>query len=57
MANNLYVNKVEFGNTTVMDITDTTAETEDVLDGKVFYAKSGARSVSLDRKSVVWERV
>ena len=45
MANNSYVNKVEFGNTTVMDITDTTAETEDVLDGKVFYAKSGARSV------------
>jgi hypothetical protein len=45
MANNSYINKVEFGNTTVMDITDTTAETEDVLDGKVFYAKSGARSV------------
>ena len=42
---NEYVNKVEFGNETVMDITDTTAETSDVLEGEVFYAKSGARSV------------
>ena len=47
MANNEYVNKVEYGNTTVMDITDTTAEAEDVIENKVFYAKSGARSVGL----------
>ena len=45
MATNPYVNKVEYGNTTVMDITDTTAEAGDVASGKVFYAKSGARSV------------
>lgn len=44
MANNEYINKVEYGNDTLMDITDTTAETEDVIGGKVFYAKSGARS-------------
>ena len=45
MANNPYVNKVEFGNDVIMDITDTTAEEADVADGKVFYKKSGARSV------------
>lgn len=39
------INKVEFGNTTLMDITDTTVSTDDVLEGKVFYAKDGTRSV------------
>lgn len=39
------VNKVQFGNTTIMDITDTTASTEDVLDGEVFYTSGGTRSV------------
>lgn len=45
MANNEYVNKVEYGDQTLMDITDTTAESNDVIEGQVFYAKSGARSV------------
>jgi len=45
MASNPYVNKVEFGNQTVMDITDTTAEAADVASGEVFYSASGARSV------------
>ena len=45
MATNPYVNKVEFGNTTVMDITDTTASEADVAAGEVFYKASGARSV------------
>lgn len=45
MASNPNVNKVVFGNDTVMDITDTTAEAADVAEGKVFYAKSGARTV------------
>lgn len=40
MANN----KVVYGNTTIMDITDTTAEEADVASGKVFYNKSGVRS-------------
>lgn len=39
MANN----KVVFGNTTIMDISDTTAEQEDVALGKDFYDKSGVK--------------
>lgn len=39
------VNKVQFGNTTIMDITDTTANTNDVLDGEIFYTSGGVRSV------------
>ena len=42
MAND--VNKVIYGNTTVMDITDTTAEEGDVVRGKTFYKANGARS-------------
>lgn len=45
MANNENVNKVVFGEDTIMDITDTTAEAADVASGKVFYAKSGARTL------------
>ena len=45
MADNPNVNKVVYGNDTIMDITDTTAEAADVAAGKVFYARSGARSV------------
>lgn len=45
MASNEYVNKVQFGDTTIMDITDTTADSGDVIEGEVFYNKSGARSV------------
>ena len=41
MANN----KVIFGNTTIMDITDTTAEESDVASGEVFYKRNGERSV------------
>ena len=39
---NQYVNKVEFGNQTIMDITDTTAEAADVIVGKTLYTRSGA---------------
>lgn len=39
------VNKVEFGNQTVMDITDTTVTSDEVIEGQVFYAASGLRSV------------
>ena len=36
-------NKVIFGDTTIMDITDTTAEAADVANGKVFYGNDGVR--------------
>ena len=39
---NQYVNKVEFGDQTVIDISDTTAEAGDVLEGQTFYTRSGA---------------
>jgi len=45
MATNPYVNKVVYGDQTVMDISDTTAEAADVASGEVFYTASGARSV------------
>lgn len=45
MATNPYVNKVEYGGTTLMDITDTTADDADVAEGKVYYKASGLRSV------------
>lgn len=45
MATNPYVNKVVYGNQTVMDISDTTANEADVAEGEVFYKGSGQRSV------------
>lgn len=53
MADNPYVNKVVYGNNTVMDISDTTANESDVIRGKTFYKASGQRSTgtaSLDEK-------
>lgn len=44
MANNPNVNKVIYGNTTVMDISDTTATEGDVVSGKTFYKASGAKA-------------
>ena len=41
MANNPYVNKVVFGSTTVMDISDTTADASKVLSGEKFYLRTG----------------
>ena len=43
MANNQYVNKVVFGNTTVMDISDTTADATKVLSGEYFYLRTGEK--------------
>ena len=39
------INKVVLGNQTVMDITDTTADANDVIEGEVFYTQSGTRTV------------
>lgn len=58
MATNENVNKVIYGNQTVMDITDTTAEESDVASGEVFYKANGARSVgTLNADSAVWGHI
>lgn len=44
---NQYKNKIIYGDQTLMDITDTTATENNVLEGEVFYNASGARSVGL----------
>lgn len=45
MASNPYVNKVIYGDQTVMDISDTTANEGDVAEGEVFFKCSGQRAV------------
>lgn len=44
MANNPYVNKVQFGDQVLIDISDTTATEDDVVNGKSFYKADGSKS-------------
>ena len=37
------INKVQYGNTTLIDLTDTTAVASDVMQGKYFYGRDGVR--------------
>lgn len=39
------INKVQYGNTVLIDLTDTTAEAADVLAGKYFYDIHGIRTL------------
>lgn len=41
MANNPYVNKVQYGNTVLIDLTGDTATAADVVSGKTFHDRSG----------------
>lgn len=43
MANNQYVNRVDYDGSTIIDITDTTAVASDVASGKYFYLASGEK--------------
>lgn len=45
MANNQYVNKVEYAGQTLVDLTNDTATESDVLNGKTFHLKSGALGI------------
>ena len=38
------INKVVYGDTTLIDISDTTAESSDVMEGKYFYTASGTKT-------------
>lgn len=38
------VNKVVYGNSTLIDITDTSATSAGVVEGQIFYSANGARS-------------
>lgn len=42
MANNPYVNKVQFGDETLIDLTSDTVTPDKVLQGVTFHDKSGA---------------
>lgn len=38
------INKVQYGNTTLIDLTDTTATAADVMQGTYFYDRAGVRT-------------
>lgn len=40
---NPYVNKVVYGTTVIVDLTDTTASASDVVNSKIFYTAAGKR--------------
>ena len=57
MASNPYVNKVEYGGSTLIDITDTTATEGDVAAGEVFYKASGQRAVGTGSSGLTFDDI
>lgn len=53
MANNQYVNKVVYGNTTLLDLTPDTATADKVLSGYTFHDKTGTPVTGTAGASVV----
>lgn len=54
MANNSYVNKVEYAGQVIIDISDSTVKPSDLKDGVTAYDKSGAKIVgNLDTTVIV----
>lgn len=53
MASNPYVNKVIYGNSTLLDLTSDTVSADKVLSGYTFHDKSGASVTGTAGASVV----
>lgn len=53
MANNPYINKVIYGNDTLLDLTSDTATADKVLSGYTFHDKTGASVTGTAGASVV----
>lgn len=51
------INKVVYGNNTLIDITDTTATESDVASGSVFYKANGVRSVGTASSGITSDTV
>ena len=51
------INRVDYGNTTLIDLNDTTAEAADVAAGKYFYTNAGVRTAGTSTAPVtdVWQ--